>query len=169
MTADYRFATEADRQALARLVNSAYRGPGGWTSERELLRGPRLEAGAIPLEGTLCFPAAGPIVACVHLERREKYAYLGMLSVEPTQQGRGWASRVLRRAEQFVAEVWKLPEVRMTVIGQRSELIAFYERRGYRRVGERQPFPYADPTLGIPLRSDLYFEVLAKPLNPLSE
>jgi hypothetical protein len=53
----------------------------------------------------------------------------------------------------------------MTVIVQRPELIAWYERRGYRRTGERKPFPYGDQRFGLPRRDDLAFEVLRKPLS----
>ena len=54
--------------------------------------------------------------------------------------------------------------IKMTVIAQRTELIAWYERRGYRRTGAREPFPYGDPRFGLPRRPDLYFEVLEKQL-----
>jgi hypothetical protein len=50
----------------------------------------------------------------------------------------------------------------MTVIGQREELIAWYERRGYQRTGEQRPFPYGDPHFGLPKRRDLHFVVLEK-------
>jgi hypothetical protein len=53
----------------------------------------------------------------------------------------------------------------MTVIAQRTELIAWYERRGYAPTGETQPFPYGDPHFGLPKRKDLYFVVLRKPLS----
>jgi hypothetical protein len=52
----------------------------------------------------------------------------------------------------------------MTVIRQREELVAYYERRGYARTGEGRPFPLDDPRFGIPKRRDLSFVVLAKPL-----
>ena len=55
--------------------------------------------------------------------------------------------------------------MRMTVIDIRDELIAFYERRGYRRTGIKKPFPYGDPRYGIPTRDDLRFEVLEKELR----
>ncbi|MGW2711926.1 GNAT family N-acetyltransferase, partial [Streptomyces sp. NPDC001356] len=32
------------------------------------------------------------------------------------------------------------------------------------RTGRTQPFPYGDERFGIPLRSDLRFELLVKPL-----
>ena len=52
----------------------------------------------------------------------------------------------------------------MTVITQRAELIAWYERRGYALTGERRPFPAHDPRFGKPRRDDLEFVVLGKPL-----
>jgi hypothetical protein len=52
----------------------------------------------------------------------------------------------------------------MTVIHLRDTLIAWYERRGYRRTGETEPFPYGDERFGIPRRDDLYFVVLEKAL-----
>jgi len=50
------------------------------------------------------------------------------------------------------------------VIDVRAELIAFYQRRGYRRTGIKKPFPYGDERFGIPKRDDLQFEVLEKTL-----
>ena len=52
----------------------------------------------------------------------------------------------------------------MLVIAQRTEIIAWYERRGYNRSGEFQPFPYGNERFGVPLRDDLYFVGLAKSL-----
>ena len=54
--------------------------------------------------------------------------------------------------------------MRMTVIDIRDELIAFYERRGYRRTGVYKPFPHGDERFGLPKRDDLRFEVLEKML-----
>jgi hypothetical protein len=54
----------------------------------------------------------------------------------------------------------------MTVIESRIELIAWYERRGYRATGEHRPFPYDDPRFGLPKRTDLRFVVLHKQLGP---
>lgn len=53
----------------------------------------------------------------------------------------------------------------MTVIEQRSELIAWYERRGFHRTGDYSPFPYGDERFGIPLRPDLRFEKLTKEIT----
>ena len=64
----------------------------------------------------------------------------------------------------MVRDEWRLPAMRMTVIDLRDALIAFYERRGYRRTGVYKPFPYGDERFGVPRRDDLRFEVLEKPL-----
>jgi hypothetical protein len=53
----------------------------------------------------------------------------------------------------------------MQVITARTDLIAWYERRGYTRTGERAPFPYGDERFGLPRRPDLEFERLVKPLG----
>ena len=48
-------------------------------------------------------------------------------------------------------------------MAQREDLLGWYERRGYLRVGH-EAFPYGDPSVGKPLRGDLRFVVLEKPL-----
>jgi hypothetical protein len=45
----------------------------------------------------------------------------------------------------------------------RESLIAWYERRGYRRTGETEPFP-RDTRFGEPQRPDLEFIMLEKDL-----
>jgi ribosomal protein S18 acetylase RimI-like enzyme len=73
--------------------------------------------------------------------------------------------QVLAEAERIARDEWAATNMIMTVIAQRAELIAWYERRGYRRTGETQPFPYGNARYGIPLRPDLVFAVLAKQLD----
>ena len=87
-----------------------------------------------------------------------------MFSVRPERQGTGVGKRLMAEAERVAREEWALPAMRMTVIDLREELIAFYERRGYRRTGVKKPFPYGDPRYGLPKRDDLRFEILEKPL-----
>jgi ribosomal protein S18 acetylase RimI-like enzyme len=52
---------------------------------------------------------------------------------------------------------------RMSVVSVRESLIAWYERRGYRRTGETEPFP-RDTRFGEPQRPDLEFIMLEKDL-----
>jgi hypothetical protein len=48
------------------------------------------------------------------------------------------------------------------VLHVRETLIAWYERRGYRKTGENEPYPYGDERFGKPLVDGLYFVVMEK-------
>ena len=87
-----------------------------------------------------------------------------MFAVRPELQGGGLGKAVLREAERIAGGEWQLAKLRMTVIDVRDELIAWYQRRGYRRTGISKPFPYGDPRFGLPRRDDLRFEILEKDL-----
>ena len=170
----FRSATAADIPAILDLVQSAYRGDAsraGWTTEADLLDGQRTDAEGIaelvgrPGSLILLAEEAGALVACIHLERRGDAAYFGMFSVRPALQARGIGRAVLDEVERHAREEWGATEMRMTVISVRSELIAWYERRGYRRTGGQQPFPYGDARFGLPRRDDLCFAWFGKPLR----
>jgi ribosomal protein S18 acetylase RimI-like enzyme len=174
-----RVAQEADAAALVALVNSAYRGDSsraGWTTEADLLAGQRTDEAALrefiaggSARGDAAMllheDAAGPL-ACVQLERRGERAYLGMLTIRPTAQAAGLGRALLAAAERHVRDAWGSRAIVMTVIEQRDELIAWYERRGYARTGRHAPFPYGDARFGEPKRPDLRFVVLEKRLEP---
>jgi ribosomal protein S18 acetylase RimI-like enzyme len=169
-----RTAMLRDVPALVRLVNSAYRGESsraGWTTEADLLGGVRIDdarlAAAIQPEGNaiLVHERHGEIVACVHLQRTGDECYLGMLTTKPTLQHKGVGRGMLAAAERWAARSWGVRAMHMTVIVQRTELIAWYERRGYVVTGERKPFPYGDRRFGEPTRPDLEFLVLRRVLS----
>jgi ribosomal protein S18 acetylase RimI-like enzyme len=169
----FRAAVPADVPAIVALVQRAYRGEAsraGWTTEADLLDGQRTDAeqvhALLSTAGSVVLLAErdGALAGCCHLERREGHAYFGMFAVDPTAQGGGIGGTLLAEAERRAREEWDLPEQRMTVITARPDLIAWYERRGYRRTGARSPFPYGDERFGIPRRDDLEFETLAKSL-----
>ncbi|MGA5702962.1 GNAT family N-acetyltransferase [Peterkaempfera bronchialis] len=169
----FRTAVEADVPAVVALVESAYRGEnrGGWTTEAHLLAGQRTDpqgvTEVITDEGSrlLAVERDGELLACCQLERRGTTAYFGMFSVRPDRQGGGIGRAVLAEAERTAREEWHCSAMEMTVIVQREDLIAWYERRGYRRTGETLPFPYGDERFGLPLRPDLRFERLVKTLG----
>ncbi|MGW3493022.1 GNAT family N-acetyltransferase [Streptomyces sp. NPDC001020] len=169
----FRDATDADVDALVALIDSAYRGDSsraGWTSEADLLEGPRTDSEAVrevvqsPDSRLLTVERGGAIVACCQLEQRGDHAYFGMFAVSPGIQGGGLGKVVIAEAERIVRATWGVSEMHMTVISVRDDLIAWYERRGYRRTGRMSPFPYGEERFGIPQRDDLRFELLVKPL-----
>jgi ribosomal protein S18 acetylase RimI-like enzyme len=85
-----------------------------------------------------------------------------MLTVDATLQGGGLGRRLIDQAEAIARTRFAADRMEMTVIVQRTELIAWYERRGYALTGERRPFPTTDPRFGVPRRSDLAFVVLER-------
>ncbi|MEV0258267.1 GNAT family N-acetyltransferase [Streptomyces sp. NPDC050732] len=169
----YRDAGTADVDALVALIESAYRGDAsraGWTTEADLLEGQRTDPQGVveviesPTSRLLAVERDGVLVACCQLAHRGDHAYFGMFAVSPALQGAGLGKEIIAEAERAARETWGVREMHMTVISAREDLIAWYERRGYRRTGKMTPFPYGDERFGIPQRDDLQFELLVKDL-----
>lgn len=170
-----RTATAADLPRLHDLVESAYRGDSarlGWTHEADLLDGQRTDAAALaailadPRQRILVAVDQGAITGCVQIsDKGDGIAYLGMLSVEPGRQAAGLGKLLIAAAEHDAQALFGARRIEMTVIRQRAELIAYYERRGYARTGEERPFPLDDPRFGLPRTRDLAFVVLARNLG----
>lgn len=167
-------ATLADVDLLQPLVHSAYRGDSarrGWTHEADLLDGQRIDVEALrallddPTETIILAEQEGRLVGCVRVtDIGDGLSSLGMLAVDPDGQGAGLGRRLIAAAEADARERASARRMEMTVIVQRAELIAWYERRGYARTGETRAFPMTDPRFGLPRRNDLAFIVLEKPL-----
>lgn len=169
----FRQATPTDIARVVSLVESAYRGEAsrrGWTTEADFLDGQRIDAGGVgefiakPDSRVLLGECQGRLLACCQIEKHAGSAWFGMFSVVPVEQGAGLGRAMLAEAERVARDEWQCHQMRMAVIGIRAELIAWYERRGYRRSGESRPFPYGDERFGIPRRDDLRFEILVKSL-----
>lgn len=170
----FREATLADVPVLVPLIESAYRGDSsrtGWTTEADLLEGQRTDPDGVaevitgPKSALLMAWRDDDLVACCHVAEEDGAGYFGMFAVVPGMQGGGIGRDTLAEAERFVRVEWGLGEMRMKVINAREDLIAWYVRRGYTRTGELTPFPYGDERFGVPLRDDLAFELLVKPLS----
>jgi ribosomal protein S18 acetylase RimI-like enzyme len=173
MTPQFRAATPDNADAIVALVESAYRGDAsrvGWTTEADFLDGRRTGPDDVlaqierPRSRILLAEQGAELLACAHVADEDGAGYFGMFSVRPNLQNAGIGKAVLAEAERIAREEWRLPIMRMTVIDIRAELIAWYERRGYRRTGITRPFPYGDARFGIPKRNDLRFEILEKML-----
>ncbi len=161
-------ATPADAPALKDLLEAAYRGDSarqGWNHEADILDDERTSREE--LDSLLADPAVTMITAhdgdrligCVAVTRKDAgLAYLGMLCVLPTLQSAGLGRKLLDAAEDH-ARAGGIAAMEMTVIDSRDALIAWYERRGYARTGERRPFP-------VPRDPPITFVVLEKRLGP---
>jgi ribosomal protein S18 acetylase RimI-like enzyme len=155
-----RIATAEDLPRLRPVIERAYRGDSarqGWTHEADLLSGERIDDATLramvhdPNHRLLIAEEGGVPLGCVSLTARgEGLVYLGLLCVDPTRQAAGIGKAIMAAAERLSREELDADRIEMTVIDSRAELIAYYERRGFVRTGERRPFPIMlDPPLGM--------------------
>lgn len=141
-------ATLTDVPELTALINSSYRGESskkGWTTEANLIGGQRIDneslaeqmedPNAVVLKNT---DDTGKITGCVYLQRRDDKLYLGMLTVSPLLQANGLGRQLLHAAEDYARSI-NYHTITMTVITTRTELLNWYERRGYQKTGEVIP------------------------------
>jgi GNAT superfamily N-acetyltransferase len=164
---DVRPAVAAELPAIHAVIERAYRGDSaklGWTHEADLLFDTRTDLATLeaivrnPAQVLLTLFEGGTPLGCVNVaDKGDALAYLGLLCIEPVRQGEHLGRRLMAAAEDYAREVFACNVIEMTVIDQRRELIAYYERRGWRRTGERRPFPVA-------LDPPFVMEVLAKSL-----
>jgi ribosomal protein S18 acetylase RimI-like enzyme len=171
----FRLASLDDVDAVVALVESAYRGEAsraGWTTEADLIDGQRTDAGQVSdivrAKESIVLLAEhdDAVAACCELRHwGSDVAYFGMFAVRPGLQGRGVGRTLIREAERRAVELWRATSMRMTVIRQRTELIAWYGRLGYAATGEIVPFPYGDRRFGFPRRDDLELIVLTRTLQ----
>ena len=147
-----RVATLADVNDLVRLINLAY------VVEAEMFRSDRTSDAdlrdriARPNAVILTFDdtgAAGALAGSVYVELHGDRAYFGMLSVDPSQQGRGLGRALVRAAEEY-AGARGCTAMDLDVVDLRSELTSFYGSLGYTAVGEA-PYPHPEDTK-VPVR-----------------
>ena len=149
------------------VIERAYRGDSarqGWTHEADLLSGERIDFETLqamfgdPDHRLLIAEQDGDPVGCVSLTRRaDGPVYLGLLCVDPLLQAGGYGKQLIAAAEATAREEFGADRIEMTVIDKRTELIAFYQRRGYAHVGTRDFPVVVDPPL--------HMVVLEKPLG----
>lgn len=141
--------TEADIAQAVALVNTAYRGEEskqGWTTESHLLEGVRIDEEE--MLGYLHRPEItllkyvnddGRMDGFVYLEQiKHNRIYLGMISVRPNLQAAGIGRKLLEAGDEHARQLG-CEAVKISVITTRTELIAWYERRGYAHTGKTMP------------------------------
>ena len=170
----FRMACSPDAEAIAQLVNKAYRpeaGVSGWTHESDLVSGSRTRISQI--EAILSMPDSviivgfkgSEIVSCVHVEKDQSHSHIGMLAVNPVLQGAGLGKQMLAQAESYASENFASEKFIMGVVTSRAELIAFYLRQGYQKTGLITDYPES-AGVGIPKHAGLKVEILEKRANP---
>lgn len=170
-----RVAEVAEAPAITALVRSAYRGEEsrtGWTTEADLLDDERIDVAQVQHKisaadgAVLILEAGGELAGCCEAASRgDGLAYFGMFAVRPALQAAGLGRQLLDAAESYARQTWAAKVMEMTVIAGRTELIAWYQRRGYELTGQTRPFPFHELINGTALRPDLHFLVLVKRLG----
>lgn len=157
---------------ISNLVNEAYRGKTGWTKETDLVQGNRTTADDIksiilnPNTHLLIYLDKNNIIACICIEKINNDAYIGLFAVTPNNQTKGIGKLVLQLAEQYAINKFRIDRFVMVVVSQRKELISYYERRGYTRVGKIKEYP-TNLNVGIPKVENLTIEYLEKNLSTI--
>lgn len=171
-TISLKIAIPDEAENITALVNSVYRGENskkGWTTEADFLSGIRITEEKVKeiIQGKndiiILAVIDNNIIGCVHLENAGSYSYLGMLSVDVNFQDKGIGKILINECERYTREVFGLNEIKMKVISRRTELIEYYNRRGYNATGELEEFGAHGDTFGD-TDEKLYFETLTKSL-----
>ena len=137
-----RQAAPSDAAALRDLINAAFR------VERFFVDGDRISLEDVDerlRDGEfLVLEDGGTLAGCVYVQYHGKRAYLGLLSIDPSRQGRGLGSRLVGGAEQQARRAG-CGAIDLLIVNLRQELPGFYRRLGYIETGT-EPFPENEPT-----------------------
>lgn len=169
----FRTAILDDAPAVAELINAAFGGKGGWTSEANLVNGDRTDAEEVrrmirdPDLVFVLLEDSGRVAGCTYVKRTSgEEAYLGLLAVDPAVQGAGIGSRIIAEAERIAREEWRCARIALTTMTRhRPEMAVYYERRGYARTGRFEPLQRKDAEEKAKVRG-LVREWMIKSLAP---
>jgi uncharacterized protein (TIGR00290 family) len=167
-TLHWREAESSDVNRLFALVQAAYRGAGGWTSEVGLVEGERIGPAELRAEidssraVVMVVPDREEIVACCVVRGGGgPTAHFGLFAVDPGRQAAGVGRRLMAAARRVARERFAADTLEITVVSGQPALVAWYERLGFSTTGETIPFP-DDPT-DRALVAGLHFIVMRAP------
>jgi len=86
------------------------------------------------------------LASCMYLEQRGERLYLGMLAVNPSQQGRGLGRQMMAAAERHAASLG-CSAIDIRIVNRRTELPPFYRGLGFVDNGTE---PLEEPLLTKP-------------------
>ncbi len=146
----FRYIQPDDFIQLSQLINRAYRpasGEEGWTHESNWISNDRiniqqLTAEASKLQQHIVLAELNNYLAgCVMFSLHQNQVEIGLLTVDPTLQDQQLGRKLLAQAESLAIALYQPDYFEMSVVNTRTELIEFYERRGYVLTGELKPYP----------------------------
>jgi ribosomal protein S18 acetylase RimI-like enzyme len=138
-----RSATPDDAPALARIISQAFE------VERFFKVGDRTnpeEVASLLRDGEFLVleDPPGTVAGCVYVKRNGDRSYFGMLSIDPSLQGRGLGRALVDEVESR-ARAAGCRYMDIQVVNLREELPPFYRRLGYVETGTA-PFPEDERT-----------------------
>lgn len=160
MSLNIRNAKIDDVAQLVELINLAYRAQSerSWTTEKAFVDGTRITNeqlnGDLSRSNFKLFVGEneqGLLVACIGLSFDHNSVEIGTFAIDSSVQNLGFGKEILAYAEQYIVQ--NHPSVSyflMYVLDVRSELIAYYQRRGYQITGHTEPYP-VNANVGQPL------------------
>lgn len=150
-----RFASDVDTEALAALINVAFR------VELPFIEGDRTSPLGVREYMTkgkfLLAEDFGGLAGCVYVELRGDRGYLGLLGVEPRRQGAGLGRKLMDAAEEFLRDSGCVA-VDLRIVSERTSLPAFYRHLGYTEAGTA-PFPH-----DVPAKVPCHYILMSKSL-----
>jgi len=144
-----------EKKAVVAMVNRCYRGSGNWTTEIDIVSGaritlPRLEEYIADDEKVFVAVAGPRIAGCIRTCLTGKtvcgpvpginsnvVGYFGLFAVHPDFGSRGLGNRLLATAENW-CRGQSMTQMYLDVLSVRSDIIAWYKRKGYERVAGEQ-------------------------------
>lgn len=151
----FRTAQSTDAVALAQLINKAF------AVERPIFDRDRIDR-----DGVLTYVEKGKFLiaedgggflGCVYVEVQSETGYVGLLSVEPDQQGKGLGRKLMQAAEEFFRRMG-CKEAELRVVSARAPLPGFYRRLGYAE-SRTEPLPP-----GVQPKVPCHFQYMTKKL-----
>ncbi|HET9995488.1 MAG TPA: GNAT family N-acetyltransferase [Candidatus Acidoferrum sp.] len=151
-----RLAQGADVQALARLINAAFR------VEQPFIEGDRINPDGVRAyleKGKfLLVEDSGGLVGCVYVELRGDRGYLGLLAVDPPRQGTGLGRKLMDTAENYFRAAG-CRAINLRIVSARAPLPAFYRHLGYAETGTA---PFAPD---VPVKVPCHYILMSKSLS----
>ena len=141
-----RLASMDDRRAMMPAINQAF-------AIEKFLEGTRTDEARLAEmmengEFLIAQNGSGNIVASVYVEIKGARGYLGMLAVDPAEQGQGLGRLMVDAVEEYCRQRG-CSGVDLVVISLRTDLPPFYRRLGYLETGTEEFHPSRKLKAGI--------------------
>ena len=156
---------QADEITL--LINQAYRKEPSWTRENTLVEGLRITSSSLKKiinsksHTLLLKKYESELIGCICLEKKKSDATFSLFTVKPEYQEKGHGGKLLLFAEEYAKKELLTNKFIVNILSDQHEIIAFYDRRGYRKTDLSTPFPI-NSGVGTPLVEQLHIESFEK-------